>query len=218
MAQSSVSVKKTSITVVALAVVCVILAAGFVGLIVLYSPGNQSNSSQQAEIDRLNTELANFIANQTDVRPYIEQIAQLRAQLSQYQSDDTTTDNDTIAALQQEIATAQQHIALQTVGSLYAQNTFTQNANTVTQIFSGSTTYAGYVVVQASSNSSTTYAQVQFTFGDIVYKYNQTIGTSGTAVLPVLPSPDDNTFIVSVGNAQTDGSTNTVTATAKYYY
>jgi hypothetical protein len=216
MTQQTVPVKKTSVTVVALAVLCIILTAGFVGLIVIYAPNNQSNPDQQATINRLNLQIAEFIANQTDIRPYVQQIASLQAQLQQYQGQ--PTDNDTITALQQEITNYEQLLALQKTGTLYSQNTITQNANAVTQIFSGSTVYAGYVVVQASSNSSTTYAQVQFTFGNIVYKYNQTIGTSGTAVLPVLPSPDDATFIVSIGNAQTDNSTNTVTATATFYY
>jgi hypothetical protein len=216
MTQEAVPIKKTSVIVVALAVVCVILAAGFVGLIVLYSPSNQSNPDQQATIDRLNGQLAEFIANQTDVTPYIQQIATLQAQLQQYTSQ--PTDNDTITALQQQISGYEKHLALATIGTLYAQNTFTQNPDTLTQIFSGSTIYAGYVVVQATSTANSTYAQVQFNFGGIVYSYNQTIGLSGTAVLPVLPSTDDNTFIVSIGNTQPDIANNTVTATATYYY
>lgn len=216
MTQQAIPVKKTSVTVVALAVVCVVLAAGFVGLIVIYAPGNQANPDQQNTIDQLNEQLANFIVNQTDIAPYAQQIAQLRAQLQQYQ--DQPTDNDTITALQQEITNYEQLIALQKTGTIYATNTFTQNPNTVTQIFSGSTSYAGYVVVQATSTANSTYAQVQFTFGSIVYSYNQTIGLSGTAVLPVLPSTDDNTFIVSIGNTQINITNNTVTATATFYY
>ena len=216
MTQQATPVKKTSVVVVALAVVCVVLAAGFVGLIVLYSPSNQANPDQQATIDHLNEQLANFIANQTDVTPYVQQIAQLRTQLQQYQ--DQPTDNDTITALQQEITNYEQLLALAKTGALYGTSTFTQNPNTVTQIFSGTTNYAGYVVVQATSTANSTYAQAQFTFGGIAYSYNQTIGLSGTAVLPVLPSTQDNTFIVSIGNTQTDITNNTVTATATFYY
>jgi hypothetical protein len=216
MNQQTVPVRRTSVTVVSLTVVCVILAAGFVGLIAIYAPGNQSNPDQQATIDRLNMQLAEFIANQTNVTPYIQQIATLQAQLQQYANQ--PTDNDTITALRQQISSYEQHLALATTGTLYAQNTFTQNPNTVTQIFSGSTSYAGYVVVQATSTANSTYAQVQFTFGNVVYSYNQTIGLSGTAVLPVLPSIDANTFIVSIGNTQTDIANNTVTATSTFYY
>jgi threonine dehydrogenase-like Zn-dependent dehydrogenase len=165
MTPQTVPVKKASVTVVALAVVCVILAAGFVGLIALYAPSNSSsNADQQATIDHLNEQLANFLANQTDPTVYLQQIAQLRTQLQQYQSGDLTSANDTITALQQQITVDEQLLALQKTGTIYAQNTFTQNANAMTQLFAGSTSYAGYVAVQATSNSSSTFAQVQFTF------------------------------------------------------
>ncbi len=48
---------------------------------------------------------------------------------------------------------------------------------------------------------------------ELYFDYNQTIGTSGTAVFPVLPG----TLQINIGNINQTAA-NTVTATVTYYY
>lgn len=212
MTQESPPAKKRNLQVIALAVVCIVLAASLVGVgIIAFQPAKSSD--QQATIDALNAQLAQFIANQTDIRPYVSQIANLQAQLQQYSDQ-----NDTINELASDISSYQKHFAMQYVQTIYPQTTISQNPNTLTTLWSGTTQYFGYAVVQVNATATSTYAQVQYTFGGTPLTFNQTIGTTGTAILPVLPSTDDSSFIISIGNTQTSITNNTVTATVNFYY
>jgi hypothetical protein len=212
MTHEAALLKKKNKQVIALAVICVVLAAGLVGVIAFYQPA-QTNDPQ-ATIDALEQQIAMFRLNQTDIAPYLAQIASLQSQLQQY-----TDQNDTITQLASDILNYQQLLALQKTGILYAQNTLTQNPNTATTLWTGTTNYAGYVTVQVtSSDANSTYAQVLYKFGDNNFNYNQTIGTSGTVIFPVLPSTEVDSFKVLIGNTQTDIANATTTVSATFYF
>lgn len=212
LSHESILLKKKNKQVIALGVICVVLAASLVGVIALYQPAQTDD--QQATIDALEQQIALFRLNQTDIQPYLAQMASLQSQLQQYENL-----NDSLTAMYADIADYEQLLALQKSSTIYTEQTFTQPPNSVTAIFAGTTIYAGYVIVQVtSSNANSTYAQVIYRFGETNFSYNQTIGTSGTALLPVLPSPEADSFKVLVGNTQTDIANATTTVSAAFYY
>jgi topoisomerase IA-like protein len=183
-----------------------------VGVIAFYQSSQKDD--QQATIDALEQQISQFRLNQTDIQPYLAQIASLQSQLQQ-----NANLNDTVTSLYDEISNYEQLLALQKNSVIYPQQTLTQNPNSVTEIYTGTTIYAGYVVVQvASSNANSTYAQVIYRFSETNFSYNQTIGTSGTVLFPVLPSAEADSFKVLVGNTQTDIANATITVTASFYY
>ena len=216
LSHESILLKKKSKQVIALAIICVVLAASLVGVIVLYQ--SAQTDDQQATIDALEQQISQFRLNQTnfqtDKQTYLAQIASLQSQLQQYANL-----NDTITSLYDEISNYEQLLALQKNSVIYPQQTLTQTPNSETTIYTGTTIYAGYVAVQVtSSDANSTYAQVSYSFGETNFSYNQTIGTSGTALFPVLPSPAADSFRVLIGNTQTDIANATTTVSAIFYY
>ena len=212
LSHESILLKKKNKQVIALGVICVVLAASLVGVIALYQPAQTDD--QQAIIDELEQQIAQFRLNQTDIQPYLTQIASLQSQLQQYENL-----NDSLTAMYADITEYEQLLALQKSSTIFPQETLIQNPNSVTMIYTGTTIYAGYIVVQVtSSNANSTYAQVIYGFSGTNFSYNQTIGTSGTALLPVLPSPEADSFRVLVGNTQTDIANATTTVSAVFYY
>jgi len=93
------------------------------------------------------------------------------------------------------------------------ESSFTQKANEKTILYEDAVDYAGFVVVEATANATSTYAKVQYSFGEFNFDYNQTLGTSGTAAFPILPG---NVQLL-IGNVNETNS-NTVTATATFYF
>lgn len=212
LSHESILLKKKNKQVIALGVICIILAASLVGFIALYRPVQIND--QQATIDALEQQLELFRLNQTDIQSSLAQIASLQSQLQQYANL-----NDSLAGMYADLADYEQLLSLQKSSSIFPQQTVTQNPNSVTTIYTGTTIYAGYVIVQVtSSNANSTYAQVIYRFGETNFSYNQTIGTSGTALLPVLPSTEADSFKVLVGNTQTDIANATAIVSAVFYY
>jgi uncharacterized protein YoxC len=202
--------KKKNKQIIALTVIAIVLAAGLVGVLALYNPNQATIDEQQATIDKLNGQIALFQVNQTDVTPYVSQIASLKTQLENL--------NYSLSDVYSELDSYMQIALLQKTGYLYNEQTLTQNANSSMTLWEGTVGYAGYILVTATSNADTTYAQVTYTFSDTDFNFNQTIGTSGTAVFPVLPTAQDTKLIVSIGNAQTDLTNVTTTVSASFYY
>jgi flagellar basal body-associated protein FliL len=199
--------KKKNIKVIALAAVCIILAAGLVGVTAIYlSSGNTADLKAQiadkdAAISSLqanNTALQNQLNQIPSTSIYTSQIDSLKAQLSDLN----------------ETANTYYNIALmKSSGALISQQTVTQDANTSTQVFSDDIFYAGYVIVQATASANTTYVEVSYTAGGTNFDYSQVVGTSGSAMFPVLPS----TLQINIGNTN-QTTANAATVSATYYY
>lgn len=199
--------KKNSKIVIALAVICVVLASSLVGVIALYQP----NNSQSQLTDKDNT------------------ISALRAQLLDLQNQLVNSPNDSqqVAYLYQQVSDLNSSLisantsvyALQQIANLsyssdlYDDNTFTQDANTTTTLFNDNLSYAGYVEVQAAGTASTTYVEVLNSFEGFNFDYNQTVGIGATVVFPVLPGG----VAILIGNTN-QTSANSVEAYATYYY
>ena len=198
-------VRKRNIKVVALAVTCVILAASLLGVLAVYQPTNlqaqikekdDTISSMQQQIDNLQYQLSTT-SNST---VYVQQIAYLQEQLSDL--------NDTLASANEYLAYYGNITQLRISEYLAYQ----QPVSPGTDAFNNVIYYAGYMIVQATSASNTTYAQMLYSSYGVNFNQTVTLGTQGTAVFPVLPG----TVEIGIGNL--DQSSEAVTATIVYYY
>ncbi len=206
MSQENKVQKKSNqkIIVIALSIICIILAASLVGVIATYKPNDSQAqlaekdstiSSLQEQITALELQLSHS-AN-ASASTYETQIAYLNQQLSYL--------NDTLSQLQQ--------IVQLTASGLLYQNSITQDPNATTALWNDQLDYAGYIVVQATATANTTYAQATYNYNGYNFDYNQTLGTSGTSAFPVLPGIVE----IKIGNINQTNS-NSVNATVTYYY
>lgn len=196
------SAGKRNMKVIALVVVCVVLAASLVGFIAI-NPAANSLQSQLNDKDSLITNLQTQVAN-------------LTSQLSSADSDKTTlqtqvTSIDTeLNNLTAQLNSAQSILTMQSSEAIISSAAETTANYTVA--FDNTVPYSGYVVVQATSNSTTTYVQTIYGVSGVNYNQNVTVGKSGTAAFPVLPT----TLEIRVGT--TDKIADAITVTITYYY
>jgi hypothetical protein len=201
----------SKILVFALVAIVVILAASLVGVIAIYAPIDSQLATRDNTINSLHatiSDLQNQLAsagNNSDSQVYINQIANLNQQLAYL--------NDSYTAARSDASSFNSIIQLQESGTLYDASSITQEANSTTNLWNDQLDYAGYVVVQATATANTTYAEVIYSFTGTNFDYTQTIGSSGSAVFPVLPG----IVQVNIGNVN-QSSTNTINVTATYFY
>ena len=205
---------KKNIKLIALTVVCIVLAASLVGVLALYvSNGNTADlkaqitdkdntiSSLQSQIDSLELQ----ISQNPNSTVYQNQIASLNQQISNL--------NDEISSLNGQLS-GYYNVAIMNASSiLLNQQVVTQDANSTTNIFSSTIYYAGYVAIQATSSADTTFVEVNYGYAGSTFDYNKTIGVSGTAVFPVLPG----SLLINIGNTN-QTAVNNATVSAIYYY
>lgn len=196
--------KKTSIAVIALSIVCILLGACFVATVAIYLPTQDELSGKQQTIQTLNQQISALeqeIANAPDITVYEKLVNQLKSQVS--------TLNSTLAEYIDEYGQLPDIIALNLHSLAYSNTTDLVPEGNIT-VVETTLGYAGYVTVEATSNSSTTYAQVSYTFRDINLSFNHTLGEEGAWLFPVLPAytkmiigtlePDDGTEVEAVVN------------------
>ena len=204
------SIQKKSnpkILVVALAVICILLAASVVGVVTFYQPNG--SSSQLAEKDQtisnLQAQIAQRQLNQTsgsgNTAYYVSQIAALSQQVQNL--------NDALNGTSLDLLNFQ---TLTISGTLYSDS-FSQDANSSTTIFNDQLEYAGYIAVQTTASANTTYVEVIYNFQNAIFDENRTLGLSGSTLFPVLPG----VVQIKIGNTNSNSS-NSGTAIAVYYY
>ncbi len=201
----------SNIKVIALAIICIILAASTVGTLALYLPNqtqitdkDQAIAALNQQITALQLQLNRMAANASQISELNSRIAYLTAQLTAF--------NASYSELQGDYQESQSLLNLARSENIY-NDSLTQNPSASTSIFSSSSLYAGYIVLTATSNSSSTYAQIRYTYNNLAFDYNKTVGASGTVLFPILPT----TIEITIGNLNpTDG--NDVNATATIYY
>jgi hypothetical protein len=221
MTQETTTERKVDKKVIALAIICIILAASLVGVVAVYQPA--ANSESQSDLQAQITEKDN-------------QIGTLHTQISSLQSqlDQALNSAGSTSSLQQEVSSLQAQISamnstlydLQTYqniaylllsGTLYS-GTFTQDANSSTTVWTDMLPYAGYIVVSAQALANTTYAEVRYSFSDFNFDYNETLGTSGTVIFPVLGTESEPVATeILIGNVD-QAQNNSVSATLTYCY
>ena len=201
--------KKRSMKVVALAAICIILAASLVGVGALYLTKPTNNADLQAQIAEkenliasLNetiTELQSQIASAPTVTTYLATISSLTSQLSQAN-----------AAFNELNSIAHLNMTERKVDGTWLDQ---QAPNSTDMVYNDYLDFAGFVVVTVQSNSTTTYASITYRYLGTDFNFNKTIGKSGTAMFVVLP-----TFVsISVGN-QESTAYNNATVAIDYYY
>jgi uncharacterized coiled-coil protein SlyX len=195
-------------TVIALSAICIILAAGLVGVIAIYNPivtDLQSKvDNNENTIASLNSQIASLNSTVSSLNT---QVASLTTSLNQ--------SNTNAATLQELISDYYQKLTLSQHGYLVNNVQLTQDAGNITSLWTNYVDYAGYIVFQVESTSSTTYAKVTYSMSSPAasFNYTATVGVDGTSVFPVLPG----LLNVGIGNFET---TNPVNATVSivYYY
>jgi hypothetical protein len=163
-----------------------------IGAIAYYSP---IVSSQQDQIGNLQTQVSRLTNQNTN------QYAQLQSEVSSLQSQ--LSDANGINGLHMSTTWLSLATVNQNVGSaVYYQYT---------------ADYAGYITVNVqTSTTSNQYVQATWTSQNYRVDYSNkiTVGNSGTAMFPVLPSADIRIYI---GNTNLlNGATATVTITYTY--
>ena len=200
--------KKQNMKFLALAVVCVVLAASLVGVLAVYLPAQTQITDKDSTISSLNQQIADLqlqLSQTPNSTVYATQIANLNGQIA--------TLNDELTSLNDQTSNYYNIAIMNASAILFSDQPITQDANSTTQVFSDQTFYSGYVSIQATASANTTYVEVLYSYAGSNFDYNQTVGTSGTAVFPVLPG----TLTINIGNIN-QATANTATASATYYF
>ncbi|MCJ7559931.1 hypothetical protein MUO79_04855 [Candidatus Bathyarchaeota archaeon] len=184
---------------IALGMVCIVLVAGLVGAIAVYTPMVNNLESQTAEKDNTISSLNSQISALTNL------VANYANSLNQSDSE--------MAALNSQISVLTSIVYLNESEYLVYGQAGSLDADANTTVFTDVLYYAGYVSVYVQSNSTTTYVEVIYSSYGVNYDNNVTVGTSGTAAFPVLPGLIE----IRVGNTDTVNPV-TATVTATYYY
>jgi septal ring factor EnvC (AmiA/AmiB activator) len=181
---------------------------------------NNTISSLNSQISNLQTWLN---GNKTLLASTITQRDQLQLWLSgnitSYRNQINSL-NSQISSLNAQVTSLTNQVNTLTAIINLAESTIWVNSQTISQPASSytywtvSASYAGYVSVTVESSTTTnTYVEVIWSAYGVSYDNTITVGTSGTAVFPVLPASIE----IRVGNTNLiNGATETVTIT--YYY
>ena len=189
---------------IAVAIICIILAASLVGVLAVYLPMVNNLNSQ---ITEKNSEIADL---NSEISTLNSRVSSLQASEAQNEGTikqlNTTVKNlrARIDVLNSQIEGNLNIIYMNASGYLLEPTTFTQDANSSTMLplYADMLEYPGVVKVEAQSTSNTTYAQVFYSSYGVNYNQNVTVGSSGTAYFPVLPGG----VAVSIGNTELTGS------------
>ena len=192
----------------ALLMVCIVLLASLIGVFAFYMPTVSDLDYQIIEKDLRISELN---ANASS----------LNAQVSDLQNTVDQKDGE-IADLKENAeylnAVTAHYLSILFLNEssyLVAQRETSTNENESTMIYQYNLDYAGYVSVNVESTSNKTYVQLLYTFNGVNYNQNVTVGESGTAYFPILPTIIE----IWVGNTKTyNGDLVNATITAVYYY
>ena len=121
--------------------------------------------------------------------------------------------NSQVSALNSQVGNLTDIVHLEKSTIWVNDQTVSQAANSYTS-WTTSAGYAGYVVVNVDSSTSTnTYVRVIYSSLSVGYDHQITVGLGGRAVFPVLPG----SIQIVVGNTNlVNGATETVTVTFHY--
>jgi len=166
-----------------------------------------------ANMTLYNNYVANHHYSDSDYNSLITQITNLQNQVSSLNSTINSL-NTQITNLQNQVADLTNIVNLVKNTTWVDDQTVSQPANSYTS-WTFSASYAGYVSVWVQTSSATdTRVRVIYSSHGVDYDGEIGVGSSGTAVFPLLPSSN---IEIRVGNHNlVSGATETVTIT--YYY
>jgi hypothetical protein len=200
---------KMNIKVIALAVVCIVLAAGLVGVTAIYLAGGNS-TDLKAQVAAKDSQISDLQATNANLQSQLSQVSNTNIASYQNQIDSL---NAQLSALNETVSGYYNIALLKQSDTLFQLQPVTQDANATTEVFSDEIFYAGYVIVQATASANTTYVEVTYNFGGTDFDSVKVIGASGSVAFPVLPA----TIHINIGNTNQTAQ-NSVTASATYYY
>ena len=194
-------------TAIALIIVVVLLAA-VLGYSMYYYTAeiNSKNNTLSSTNNELNSKNSTIQSLNLQINTLNSEISSLNNQITNLNAQ-LNTSNSTIANLQEILSLSGTTVEIN-------GQTISQPAGYYTY-WTLSIPYAGYIVVEVLSSTSTnTYAIVSWSSYGVNYSDSVTVGSSGTVNFPVLPSSN---VVVGVGNSDLIiGATETVTIL--YYY
>ncbi len=191
----------------ALALICIVLVAGIAGTLAVYAPRVSELEAQVVEKDETISSMnMSIIVLQSGLNQSTANINSLQTQI--------TTMDAQITALDTQIATLFNYIYLNMTDYLAYNDGISQQPGANTTIFSDTLSYAGYVSVAVESTSNTTYVNFVYTTRGVEYNSTITVGKSGTAAFPVLPTY----VLLTIGNTETGTDAVNATVTATYVY
>lgn len=200
--------------VIVLAVISIILLASTVGALALYLPTQSQLTEKENTIASLQSDVSSLQDQLDTANAYKAQVTSLQAQNQELQ-DEWDTLNATVYEYSSELSDMEKITQLSTYGTMYSNASFDLAANNTKTLYSNTINYAGYVVVDATSNVTSTYATVSYayTYGgtDYAFAYNQTLGKDNTGIFAVLPG----IVTVTVG---CENEADNVVAVVYYYY
>ena len=192
--------------VIVLGLVCIILVAGLASALAVYVPMANSLQSQITEKD-------NSIATlKSQISALNNSLNQINASLSSKDTQIAALTSQ-LSELSSTLTSYMNILSLNETGYLVSGQSVSQVASANTTVYSDTLYYAGYVSVAVQSDSNTTYVKVAYSYKEVAYDNTATVGKSGTAAFPVLPT----TVTIIVGNTELVNPVN-ATVTANYYY
>jgi hypothetical protein len=210
MAQQSSSNTK----VIVLAVISIILLASTVGALALYLPTQSQLTEKENTITALQSDVSSLQDQLEAANAYKSQVSSLQTQ-NQNLQDEWDELNATVYEYSSELVDMEKITSLSTYGTMYANASFDLDANSTKILYSNTVNYAGYVVVDATSNVTSTYATVSYSYTysgtSYSFAYNQTLGKDNTVIFAVLPG----IVTVTIG---CENEADNVVAAAYYYY
>ncbi len=211
------------ILVIALGIICIILAVGLVGAVANYTSiiSGKDNiiASKDSQIGSLNSENTNKDNTISSLNSQIttkdNTIASLNSEVASKDSQISSL-NSQVSSLQNQVNNLNDIVNLAQSAVWIDDQTISQPAGSYTYwtpAFSAS--YAGYVSVWVQTSTTTnTYVRVIYTAYGIHYDQQIGVGTGGTAVFPLLPC---SSIDIRVGNTNLiNGATETITITYHY--
>jgi hypothetical protein len=194
--------------------ICIVLVAGLVGAIAVYTPMIGNLESQTAEMKNQIAERDDTISSlNSTVSSLKSQISSLAYLVANY-SDYLNQSYNEIDLLNSQIAVINSILYLNESAALVYDKTISQqDPNTNTTCWNDMLEFAGYVTVDVQSSSNTTYVQVVYSTLGVDYDNIITVGTGGTAAFPVLTGWIE----VRVGNTELVDNVN-ATVNALYVY
>ena len=226
MIQETQTKKSPSIMVIALGLICIILAASTIAAFILNTPDTTELDKKDKKIDELNTQIVNLTS----------QIAVLLANQTQ-NNDQTATINSLnakIADLNEKInaanASADEWRKIATLEMSHAiyNDTLIQKAGQTHIIYQETLKYAGYIVIEATSNSTNTcFIELSYTYGNTVFEKTVTLAKAGEKVSitwPILPAAlkigigNRNNEVTSEDGSEVTIYDNKVTTLITYHY
>lgn len=198
-------------TIIAIGLVCIILAACLLTSLAIYLLAADSASKLESEIaskDAVIRSQNSTITSQT------EQIATLQNSYLQLLSKDgdITQLKENYTQLKGNYDELQNVLLLNASNTLLSDQAVQLAANDSTTLFSSYLSYAGYVTVRVQSSSNTAYAQVIYSSFGVDYDVKTIVGKLGEASFPVLP-----TYSVDIILGNTEAS-DSVSATVSVIY